>query len=258
MSLHPVQAVYDKNVVPSGNNDQHYSLFAMSCSIQEFDPAAAAEDLQHQYHRTTKCGVAPGKLAPELVILHDVDEARDVIGEAGYEGDDDTPGWPSTGSLRLHLESTGTGSIGMHDILHGFNYIMKFPKLPASERNKWRPSPETEILVVSSPEFNALEIKYRTLPGFVIDEGYVADHTFQRREPDPGDGGHDIIRQALARCQGCWEKGYHRPQVDISCKAFGVPVPGYPNNVSQENIEKTRAWLNGAPPEEPGSVFSST
>lgn len=228
----------------------------MSCSIQESDPAAAAEALQHQYHRTTKCGVAPGTLAPEIVILHDVDEARTVIGEAGYEGDDNMPGWPSTGSLRLQLESKGTGSIGMHDMLNGFNYIMKFPRLSAEEKRSWRPSSDTEILVVSAPEFNALEIKYRTLPGRVMDKGYVADHKFQRREPEPGDGGEDIIRQALARCQGCWEKGHHKPEVDISCKAFGVPVPERPSDVPQESVENTRVWLNGAPPEEPEGSHS--
>lgn len=222
----------------------------MSCSLEEFDPAAAAEALARQYHRSTKCGVALGKLAPELVILHDVDEARAVIGEAGYEGDDNMPGWPSTGSLRQQLESNGTGSIGMHDMLNGFNYFMKLPCLSAEEKRNWRPSSDTEILVVSAPEFNALEVKYRTLPGRVIEEGYVADHKFQRREPEPGDGGEDIIRQALARCQGCRKKGYHKPEVDISCKAFGVPVPERPSDVPQELVENTRAWLNGAPPED--------
>lgn len=184
----------------------------MSGSIEEFDPAAATEALQHQYHRTTKCGVAPGRLAPELVILHDVDEARAVIGEEGYEDDENIPGWPSTGSLRLQLQSSGSGSIGMHDMLNGFNYFMKLPHLPPSEKKAWRPSAETEILVVSAPEFNALEIKYRTLPGRVIDEGNVADHKFKRREPDPGDGGDDIIRQALARCQGVLGEGISPPR----------------------------------------------
>lgn len=209
----------------------------MSCQIVEFDPVEATKDLQGMYHRTGKCGVAPGRLAPELVILHDVDEARAVM------GDDD-----SEGTLAGQLAASGA-VLGMWDMLHGFNYMMKHPGGTEEERRAWRPSAATEIVVVSAPKFNALEIKYATLPGRVIDEGYVSDHKFVRREPQPGDGGDDVIRQALARCQGCYDKGYHRPETKITCDAFGIPVPEHPGERPDLDAQ-TRRWLDGESREE--------
>jgi hypothetical protein len=87
-----------------------------------------------------------------------------------------------------------------------------------------------------APDFNArivhqshaLEGRCGFLDSFTA-EGFKADHKFQRRNPEPGDGGHDPVKQALANCHGCVARGWHLLETDISCSAFGVEPPPRPS-----------------------------
>lgn len=212
-------------------------------------------ELQHQYHRTTKHGVAPARLAPEIVVVHDPAEYRSVVGAAGcppgvWGGDASHPGWPETGSLRHQLGENGTGRLGMHDILHGFHYIMKLPRLTGEEKGRWRPSNETEIVVLSSPEFNALEMRYDLFGRPEGEAEFRADHHFERREVgESEDEGRDVVKRGLARCKGCWERGYADPGRRITCDVFGVPEPERPEEVPEELLRRSKRWLEGGPAE---------
>lgn len=247
----------------NGNSDASGGDNAPSMSINmssaPAEPEGPSEEellaLQHQYHRTTKCGVAPDRLAPELVIIHDPSEYRAVVGKAGcppglFGNDPSHPGWPETGTLRAELRENGTGSLGMHDILHGFHYIMKLPQMSPEEKGKWRPSSETEIVVLSSPEFNALEMRYDLFGRPEGEADFVADHHFERREvPEEEDRGRDVVKRGLAKCKGCYEKGYVDPERRITCDAFGVPEPERPEEVPEEWIRRSKRWLEGGPAE---------
>lgn len=86
----------------------------------------------------------------------------------------------------------------------------------------------SEIVSAAAPPFNALFIKYfgeHSVLKDIKDSGFRADHHFVRREPQPGEGGNSAVRRVFAMCEGCVARGWHLPDTDITCAAYGVPIP---------------------------------
>lgn len=93
-----------------------------------------------------------------------------------------------------------------------------------------RPPNRNYISNLHSPPFSAMMVKNwgNSMNRDSVEQGYVADHHFVPRELQPGDGGDDFVRQAYARCEGCFARGYHLPETELRCFAFGVPEPPHP------------------------------
>lgn len=83
---------------------------------------------------------------------------------------------------------------------------------------------------VLAPPMNARAIKHFGFCGGSADtpEPYVSDHHYVRRDPSPDDRPAGPIKSVYATCQGCFERGWHLPETDVSCFAFGVEPPPPP------------------------------
>lgn len=81
----------------------------------------------------------------------------------------------------------------------------------------------TEVVAAWAPPLNALCLPRYPDSIFRNTLDYIPDHTFQRREPQPGDGtGPGAVNQAYAMCKGCFARGWHREETDVSALAFGL------------------------------------
>lgn len=90
----------------------------------------------------------------------------------------------------------------------------------------------TQLVAAWAPPLNALCLRNYPRGMFKDAVGYTPDHTFSPREPQADDGtGPSPVKQAYARCQGCFDRGWHREETDVSAIAFGMDpstLPEYP------------------------------
>lgn len=81
----------------------------------------------------------------------------------------------------------------------------------------------TQVVAAYSPPLNALCLPHYMSRIYADAVNYTPDHTFSRREPQEGDGtGRGPVKQAYAMCQGCFDRGWHREETDVSAIAFGL------------------------------------
>lgn len=90
----------------------------------------------------------------------------------------------------------------------------------------------SEVAAAWAPPLNALCLPNYGRWLWTGVEEYVPDHTFTPREPQPDDGtGSSPVKKAYAMCQGCFDRGWHREETDVSALAFGLDpsiLPEYP------------------------------
>lgn len=90
----------------------------------------------------------------------------------------------------------------------------------------------SEVVAAWAPPLNAQCLPNYQQGVWQNARDFVPDHSFVRREPRPDDGtGPSPIKKAYAMCQGCFDRGWHREETDVSALAFGLDpttLPEYP------------------------------
>jgi hypothetical protein len=90
-----------------------------------------------------------------------------------------------------------------------------------------------EVVSAYAPPINSLCIRILRGAVWYYNMKYTSDNTFVPRVPQADEGtGPGAVKQAYAMCQGCFERGWHREETEVSAVAFGMD-PSTPANYVQ-------------------------